>query len=73
MREPTSGPGINTSKIISTLHFTTFPDGRRSTFTKAGETYYSMAPEYTYDDGHLNETGRKRIAEQLLVLLANLN
>ena len=51
----------------------TFPDGRRSTFTKAGETYYSMAPEYTYDDGHLNETGRKRAAEQLLVLLANLN
>ncbi|MDL1962413.1 MAG: hypothetical protein LWX01_12110 [Deltaproteobacteria bacterium] len=51
----------------------TFPDGRRSTFTKAGETYYSMVPEYTYDDGHLNETGRKRAAEQLLVLLANLN
>ena len=51
----------------------TFPDGRRSTFTKAGETYYSMAPEYTYDDGHLNETGRKRAAEQLLVFLANLN
>lgn len=51
----------------------TFPDGRRSTFTKAGETYYSMAPEYTHDGGHLNETGRKRAAEQLLILLANLN
>lgn len=51
----------------------TFPDGRRSTFIKAGKTYYSMVPEYTYDDGHLNETGRKRAAEQLLVLLANLN
>ena len=35
--------------------------------------YYSMAPEYTTDGGHLNETGRKRVAEQLLIFLANLN
>ncbi len=51
----------------------TFPDGTRSSFTKDRKTYYSMVPEYTYDGGHLNETGRKKVAEQLLILLANLN
>ena len=29
-----------------------------------------MAPEYTDDGGHLNNQGRKRIAEQLLIVLA---
>ena len=51
----------------------TFPNGNRCSFTKDGKTYYSMVPEYTYDSGHLNETGRKLVAEQLLILLANLN
>ena len=51
----------------------TFPDGARCSFTKNGKTYYSMVPEYTYDSGHLNETGRKKAAEQLLILLAKLN
>jgi len=50
----------------------TFPDGRRASFTKDGKTYYSMVPDYTYDGGHLNELGRKIAAEQLLFLLANL-
>jgi len=49
----------------------TFPDGTRSIFTKDGKTYYSMVPEYSYDGGHLNELGRKKVAEQLLVLFAN--
>ena len=40
---------------------------------KHGKTFYAMAPEYTYDGGHLNELGRKKVAEQLLILLANLN
>lgn len=49
------------------------PDGTRSAFSKDGETYYSLVPEYTQDGGHLNEKGRRIVAEQLLILLANLN
>lgn len=50
----------------------TFPDGTRSTFEVDGKTYYSMVPKYTNDGGHLNEVGRKKVAEQLILLLANL-
>lgn len=49
-----------------------FPHGTRCMFNKGGKTYYSMVPEYTYDSGHLNETGRKKVAEQLLIFFANL-
>jgi hypothetical protein len=51
----------------------TYPDGRRETCAHKGKTCYSLVPEYTYDGGHLNETGRKKAAEQLLILLAKLN
>jgi len=61
-------PILDIAKIEST-----FPDGSRSTFNKDGKTYYSLIPEYTYDGGHLNELGRKKVAEQFLLLLANLN
>jgi len=50
----------------------TYPAGKRSTFSKDGTKYYSMVPEYTYDGGHLNETGRKIVAEQMLVLLSDI-
>jgi hypothetical protein len=50
----------------------TFPNGVRASFTEDGKTYYCLAPEYTNDGGHLNEIGRKVVAEQLLVFLANL-
>ena len=60
-------PILDIAKIEST-----FPNGTRSLFTKDGKTYYSMAPEYTYDGSHLNETGRKKVAEQLLIFMANL-
>ena len=50
----------------------TYPDGTRCTFTKDGKTYYSMVPKYTNDGGHLNDLGRKIVAEQLLISLANL-
>jgi hypothetical protein len=50
----------------------TFPDGRRASFTKDGKTYASMVPNYTDDGGHLNETGRRIVAEQFLVFLAAL-
>lgn len=50
----------------------TFQDGKRASFEKDGHTYYSLVEDYTYDDGHLNEKGRRIAAEQLLVLLASL-
>jgi len=46
-------------------------NGRREAFSKDGKKYYSLVPEYTHDAGHLNDIGRKIIAEQLLILLAN--
>ena len=56
------------AKIESTM-----PDGTRLSYSKDGKTYYAMVPEYTMDGGHLNEVGRKKVAEQLLILLANLS
>ena len=50
-----------------------YPDGRRAEFERNGERYYSLVPAYTHDGAHLNETGRKKIAEQLLIFLANLS
>jgi hypothetical protein len=61
-------PIFDIAKIQSTN-----PDGTRCSFSKDGKTYYSMVPEYTNDGGHLNEVGRKKVAEQFLILLANLN
>jgi len=51
----------------------TDPNGRRIAIQKHGKTFYAMVPDYTYDGGHLNETGRKKAAEQLLILLANIS
>ncbi|BBO72962.1 hypothetical protein DSCW_03790 [Desulfosarcina widdelii] len=50
----------------------TKPDGTRQSFELNGKTYYSMYPGYTTDGGHLNELGRKRVAEQLILLMVNL-
>ena len=50
----------------------TFPNGRRAFFKRSGKIYYSLVPDYTHDGGHLNELGRKIVAEQLLIFLANL-
>jgi hypothetical protein len=50
----------------------TRPDGRRETFRWRGADYDTLVPEYTSDGGHLNEDGRRRAAESLLVLLASL-
>jgi hypothetical protein len=61
-------PLFDIAKIEST-----YMDGKRETFEANGKTYYSLVPEYTDDGGHLNETGRKKVAEQLLIFLANLN
>ena len=50
----------------------TYSDGRKASFTSNGTTYYSLVPDYTNDDGHLNETGRKIMAGQLLKFLSKL-
>lgn len=50
----------------------TLPDGSQVTFKKDGKVYPALAPAYTYDGGHLNEYGRKVVAEQFLIFLSNL-
>ena len=49
-----------------------YPDGSRESFTQGGKMYYSLVPGYTEDGGHLNIEGRKRVAGQLLIFLAQL-
>jgi hypothetical protein len=51
----------------------TFPDGKRCTFSAGGKAYETLVPEYTDDGGHLNQKGRRWVAEQFLVFLANLS
>lgn len=48
------------------------PDGTWSYFRHFGEIVYTMTPESTKDGGHLNEAGRRMVAEQLLIFLAKL-
>ncbi len=48
----------------------TYPDGSRECFEQDGSTYYALAPDYTYDGGHLNELGRKLAAKELIRILA---
>jgi hypothetical protein len=50
----------------------TRPDGSREYFVREGGPVPSLVPEYTYDGGHLNEVGRRRVAEHLLFFLAKL-
>ena len=50
----------------------TRPDGTRVTFEFEGKSYYSIFPEYTNNGGHLSEVGKKKVAEQLLLLLVSL-
>jgi hypothetical protein len=50
----------------------TLPDGQAVTFKQDGRVYPALAELYTYDGQHLNETGRRRIGEQLLVFLSKV-
>jgi hypothetical protein len=50
----------------------TLPDGSRVFFTSHGEKIYTLAPEYTYDGGHLNQAGRQAVALRLLQTLGEL-
>lgn len=49
-----------------------YPDGARSSFRVAGRTYYSLVPDYTTDGGHLNDLGKKLVAQELIIFLALL-
>lgn len=49
-----------------------YPDGTRCTFEVNGKSYYALVPQYTSDGGHLNEVGRKTVAEQLIFFLASI-
>lgn len=51
----------------------TFHDGTEETFKEDGKVYHALVPKYTSDGRHLNEYGRRIVAEQLLVFLANLS
>jgi len=48
------------------------PDGFRCYANKGAEKVFLLVPEYTEDGGHLNKQGRKRVAEQLLIILADI-
>lgn len=48
----------------------THPDGKRETSSGSVE---ALVPEYTSDGGHLNQTGRRIVAEQFLLFLAHLD
>lgn len=63
-----NGTFFDIAKIEST-----FPDGKLSGFTHNDKEYATLVPEYTYDGGHLNELGRKKVAKQLLLYLVNLH
>lgn len=46
-------------------------DGQYESFQIAGQTYHAMVPNFSDDRGHLNEIGRKKAAENLLITLVN--
>ncbi len=50
----------------------TYPDGRRETFSYNGHTYFGLIGSYTDDGGHLNETGQRHVATDLLRSLATI-
>ena len=49
----------------------TRPDGTRTGFKKDGRFIFSMAPEFTYDEGHLTPTGRRWVAREFARSLAS--
>ena len=48
------------------------PDGRQETISFQGTNGRALFAPHTSDGGHLNEIGRRRVAEELVVLLAQL-
>jgi len=66
MQRFTGAPVYDLARVEST-----FPDGQRQSFQYNDTTVYSLIGDYTYDGGHLNETGRKLAARELIRTLAN--
>ena len=60
-------PLFDLAKIQSTR-----ADGTRAYTRYRGQNVYMLAPEWTYDGGHLNEEAQVRIAERFLAFLARL-
>lgn len=60
-------PIFDLAEIESTGH-----DGTRAEFKEGGQQIFALAREFTRDGGHLNEAGRRIVAEQLLLALAKL-
>jgi hypothetical protein len=58
-------PVFDLAKVESTT-----ADGKQERLSRNGQEYYALVKKYTDDGGHLNNTGRKVVAEQLLILLA---
>ena len=48
----------------------TAADGTRRQYEQGNATFYALLPDYTDDGGHLNLRGRRHVATQLLVCLA---
>ncbi len=51
----------------------TYPNGQQRTSVANGQQYFSLVPEYTDDGGHLNQLGRRIVAEKLIIFLAQLS
>ncbi len=52
----------------------TYSDGSQNTFSyNDGKDYPNLIGAYTYDGGHLTETGRKKVAADFIRSLANIN
>jgi hypothetical protein len=66
-----SYPGKETLFDLALLE-STGKDGGRCTFVAGDVTYEALCPEHTADGGHLNQTGRRFIARELLTYLASL-
>lgn len=47
-------------------------DGSRAFTKHRGANVYMLAPEWTYDGGHLNDEAKYRVAERFLVFLAQV-
>jgi len=50
----------------------TSPSGEPVTFRHEGKSYPSLYPGYTSDGGHLNESGKRLLAQRLLLFLARI-
>jgi hypothetical protein len=60
-------PVLDVARIESTT-----PDGRRFTVESGGKAVPAMVPAYTDDGGHLGPQGRRRVALELVSVLASV-